>query len=492
MRTLFKNLLFFAVSGFLISNCSSSPKSALTFDSENYITKTLEVDGQTISYRAYEGIIYVTNPVDTTVQKLNFYVPSAYYEGESINDFTVESAPIFLPNNIGGYMAAKPGSPGMGRGGSVNAAAVALSKGYVVASPGARGRTSESVEGVFTGKAPAHIVDLKSAVRYLRFNDEAMPGDAEKIISNGTSAGGALSTLLGATGNNSEYDSYLKKAGAADARDDIFAVSAYCPITNLDHADMAYEWQFNGYNDYTKMNFSRDEDGNFTRTMVESSITKEQQEISALLKAEFPEYVNSLELNDENGNLLTLDSDGEGSFKELVKSYVIASAQTELDAGADLSSYTFLTIKNGDVTGIDFDKYLTYITRMKTPPAFDALDQSSPENQEFGTATIDKQHFTEFGLEHSLAENSSLADAQLVKMMNPMYYIADEGTQPAKHWRIRHGTKDRDTSLAISAILATKLKNLGYDVDYALPWDVPHSGDYDLDELFTWMDSITK
>ena len=51
---------------------------------------------------------------------------------------------------------------------------VALSKGYVVASPGARGRTE------LTGKAPAAIVDLKAAVRYLKANDKVMPGDAEK------------------------------------------------------------------------------------------------------------------------------------------------------------------------------------------------------------------------------------------------------------------------------------------------------------------------
>ncbi|MEC8483429.1 MAG: alpha/beta hydrolase, partial [Pseudomonadota bacterium] len=56
--------------------------------------------------------------------------------------------------------------------------------------------------------------------------------------------------------------------------------------------------------------------------------------------------------------------------------------------------------------------------------------------------------------------------------------------------RIRVGTKDRDTSLAISAILAAKLENTGHDVDYFMPWDVPHSGDYDLDELFAWIKSI--
>ena len=79
---------------------------------------------------------------------------------------------------------------------------MALSKGYVVASAGARGRTTKNNEGMYTGKVPAAIVDLKAAIRYLKFNDKKMPGDASKIISNGTSAGGAISTLLGATGNN--------------------------------------------------------------------------------------------------------------------------------------------------------------------------------------------------------------------------------------------------------------------------------------------------
>ncbi|MFM2342002.1 MAG: hypothetical protein RLZZ592_1655, partial [Pseudomonadota bacterium] len=31
----------------------------------------------------------------------------------------------------------------------------------------------------------------------------------------------------------------------------------------------------------------------------------------------------------------------------------------------------------------------------------------------------------------------------------------------------------------------------GIDVDLALPWDRPHSGDYDLDELFAWIDRVT-
>ena len=224
----------------------------LRFDPGKFTVKSLALNGKTISFRAYENIVYVKNPVDPRFQSMNIYVPAEYSEGKPIGAYTADTAPIFLPNTVGGYMPGPAGSPGQGFDGGPNAALVALSQGYVVAEPGVRGRTNVDEAGRYTGKAPACIVDLKAAVRYLRLNEKAMPGNAQKIISNGTSAGGALSVLLGATGNNADYEPYLKALGAAEAPDDIFAVSAYCPISNLDYADMAYEWLFNGINDFSK------------------------------------------------------------------------------------------------------------------------------------------------------------------------------------------------------------------------------------------------
>lgn len=37
-----------------------------------------------------------------------------------------------------------------------------------------------------------------------------------------------------------------------------------------------------------------------------------------------------------------------------------------------------------------------------------------------------------------------------------------------------------------------ELVNGGIDVDYHSPWDTPHAGDYDLEELFAWIDDICK
>ncbi|MCD8008958.1 MAG: hypothetical protein LUF68_08540 [Clostridiales bacterium] len=138
---------------------------------------------------------------------------------------------------------------------------------------------------------------------------------------------------------------------------------------------------------------------------------------------------------------------------------------------------------------MDWDGFVTAIVRMKSAPAFDALDLKSPENEEFGTETIPAKHFTPYGQANSEVE-SQLADEALIHMMNPTCYIGNADT--AKHWRVRHGAYDRDTSLAIPVILATLLQNRGFNIDFALPWGLPHSGDYDLDDLFAWIDGICR
>ena len=464
----------------------------INFDSSKYTVKTLTINGVTINYRAYEKIVYVKNPVDTKYETMNIFVPESYFSGQSINGYNLKTAPIFFPNQVGGYMPAEASTPGTGMDRTnPNSIFVALSKGYVVASPGARGRTTKDDNDKYTGKAPASIVDLKAAVRYLHYNDKLIPGNSNKIISNGTSAGGALSSLLGASGNNKDYEPYLEEIGAAKASDSIFAVSAYCPITNLENADMAYEWLFNGINDYKSLKITQSTDFKMERTFITGTMTDDHIKSSNILKSMFPKYLNSLNLKDESGKLLTLDSNGNGNFKDFIKSNIINSAQKALNNGNDLSKFNWLTIENNKVIDIDFDAYLRNMSRLKTTSAFDKFDLSSGENSLFGTSTIDAKHFTEYGQTNTTV-NSTMADSKIIKMMNPMNYINDKNSSTAKYWRIRHGSIDSDTSLAIPVILSTKLKNLGYIVDFAVPWGVPHSGDYDLNELFEWADKIVK
>ncbi len=505
-------LVLGAASAFAAGSAGSAGKEySLAFDPSAYAVKTATYEGQTFSYRAYEGIVYVRNPVDTAYQTLNFYVRAEFYEGRAVGGYTAETAPIWFPNSVGGYMPGPASAPGLNFEGKTNSLVVALSKGLVVAAPGVRGRTLQDASGTYYGKAPAVIVDLKAAVRYLRCNDAAMPGSAERIVSNGTSAGGAVSALLGATGNSADYEPYLEALGAADARDDIWAVSAYCPITNLDNADSAYEWLLGGLSS-TKAPEpmpigapgmpagAQAAPAGAAATAANpwgapagsgGALTEAQKQLSARLAANFPAYLNGLGLTAAGGKALTLGADGAGSFKDYLETLAFASAQAALKAGTDFSAFPFVTVKDGVAAGMDWDGFIAFMGRKKSVPAFDSLDASSGENNLFGTAAKNNQHFTAFGAAGDTAAASS-ADPAIVKMMNPMDYIGTAGTTTSRYWRIRHGTVDSDTSLAIPVILATYLADKGYSVDFALPWNVKHSGDYDLDENFAWIASLAR
>ena len=215
-------------------------------------------------------------------------------------------------------------------------------------------------------------------------------------------------------------------------------------------------------------------------------MTTEQVRLSALLKAEFPEYVNGLGLRGPDGALLRLDASGNGSFKDHVKGFVIASARKALASGQDLSSLTWVRIERGAVTDVDFEAYVRFAGRMKVAPAFDGQDLSSPENDLFGSETVKARHFTRFGRDRTTVPAAE-AEPPVVRMMNAVSYVGAAGATTARYWRIRHGSVDRDTSLAVPVILATKLENSGRAMDFSLPWGRGHGGDYDLADLFDWI-----
>lgn len=461
--------------------------------------------GEDVRYTAYENIFYVSNIEDSVYQTLNIYVPETLKNGNM--------TPIFLRTYIGGYMAATAKSPS-----ASDATGRALKEGYVVCIPGSRGANSTITKDgktIYTGIAPNGLLDLKAAIRYLRYNDNAIPGSAERIIIDGTSAGGAMSALVGSTGDRPEYDEYLRKMGAASTSDKVFASVCYCPITDLNHADMEYEWLYG-----------------CTNTGVRH-LNADQTTISNELAAECPNYINSLNLKDDAGNAITADN-----YKDYLKTFLIASAHKALEEGCEIPD-TIGIIRyaekpnfggrpvrrgNGDsrrapsfgpagmrprfnnqtdyVTDIILDKYLSYVasvTPLKTPPAFDQygvlIDTPTPENNVFGNSDGTPANFTDFSLRHRLHDINATLDKDMVQrvfIMNPMNFISENATSVAPHWFIRHGAKDRDTSFLVPINLATKLKNSGFDVNFFLPWNRPHSGDYNLDDLFNWIDNVTR
>ena len=482
----------------------TSAKISLVFDAKNYESMSTTVDNKEIKYRAFEYIPYVANPIDIDQQYMNIYVPEEYFNNGTINGYNTQTAPIFMPNAVGGYMPSQAMTPKV-ENGKPNSVLYALSRGYVVASPATRGRTNKASDGNFIGKAPAVIVDLQAATAYLHANDSTMPGNANRIITNGTSAGGAVSLLQGATGNNSDFQPYLQALGAATAATNVYAVSAYAPITNLDAADMAYEWSYKGITSFNKVTMGQGElpqanvGGNTAppqRTIQRVNLNADDIAYSNLLSEHFPEYVNNLQLHDSMGRVLKLDKNGNGTFKNYVKAFIIDAANKAQAKGTDLSKHTYLVRDNktGAIKDINWEAYNQFVSRSKAPGAFDSRSNDSGENSLFGTSTTDNNHFTITAALHDTTPNQDVyvENAKIVTMMNPMNYLGSPAATNARYYRIRYGTADSNTSVAIPLIVGARAQNLGYNVDMATPFGVDHSGDYDLDELFNWMDNIVK
>ncbi|MFF9772854.1 subtype B tannase [Streptomyces sp. NPDC013978] len=492
---------------------------ALTFDKDNYteLTTTITTDDGDVevTYHFYKAITYVTKPVNETYQSLNVSVP-VEIAGKAVD---ATNAPILFANSVGGYMPSSvaeatgvggggmTGMPGAGtdtgtgtgngtdtgsgsgsdevesggngqldqRGRSVSNAQLALAAGYVVVEPGARGRTLVDSDGRYYGVAPAAIVDLKAAVRYVRFNKGRIPGDTDRIVSSGTSAGGALSALLGASGDSPLYDAYLKEIGAADASDAIFASGDWCPITDLEHADMAYEWNW-GANKLA------------SGSLVDRTVSKE-------LTAAFADYQASLRLKAKGLGTLTVRNLDE----YLLKTFLEPSATKYLAALSDadrttyLASNTFITWSGGRAT-FSWADFLTHVgARKKDAPAFDAFDLSSGENNLFGKGTTKARHFTLYSLRHEGTASARLNGdlSETLKLMNPMPFLAKANPGRARHWWIRVGTKDSDTSLTVVGNLAARLENLGDDVDAAMYWDGGHGANEDAADFIQWIAKVT-
>ena len=101
----------------MVQSCTASPTSdKLTFNPAKYQKQELKYEGKTIKVRAYEKIVYVANPVDVNYEIMNIYIPEEYFNGKSVNGYTAETAPIFFPNQVGGYMPATPASTSMQQG----------------------------------------------------------------------------------------------------------------------------------------------------------------------------------------------------------------------------------------------------------------------------------------------------------------------------------------------------------------------------------------
>ena len=487
------------------------------------------------------GVVYVANPASLDYETLGIYVPGAYLEASANGDgtytasvksdaqvgqFTAATAPYVLPVNTPGFNASQ--APTWLADGIANY----TQAGMIYLQPGIRGRdnTTDSQGQEVVGGAPWGVTDLKAAIRYVRYNKDVLPGDTDKIVSFGHSGGGAQSAILGASGDSTLYNPYLEALGAAmkdkdgnPISDAPYGTMTWSPITSLDYADAAYEWNLGQFA--------------YSNTRAEGTFT---QALSQDLAKEYANYINQLGLKHE-GQALTLTESSEGIYTQgsyatylegvvnqslnnfladtsfpytsdgagpggLTESVTYETAQAYIDSlNAETQWVTYDAATNtAKISSLaDFAKYVK--TASKSVPAFDALDRSLAENAVFGVAEENELHFDQLvarllknnqakyesltdwnsqyvtDFESDLAKTDSLGKtiAERQDLYNPMFYLTSaysgyQTSKPAPHWRIRSGLSQGDTALTVETNLALALENQANgavkSVDFATVW----------------------
>jgi hypothetical protein len=525
----------------------------LQFDSSTVPSESFSVtldESTTVDITKYT-VTYVASPLEGAEMNgdnpFGYQSMAIYVSADAASD---QNAAIILSVNNGGWLRSELDwgfqgySPGMQAGDNFDSIndkiGAVLSRGYVYVDVGTRSRGAIGADGSFIGKAPAVVVDAKAAIRYLRLNDAVLPGDSEKIVITGTSGGGGLSTAVAASGNSPDFYSDLLAIGAAGfdtegrstLNDDVFAVIAYCPITDLGNADIAYEWQ---YNNLRTVGDSLAGPGG-GRPWAIPNLSQDMLEASDQLKQQYPDYLASLGLSFEDGTELTVDT-----MPDAITGYAKASVEAALAAGktvpdlgeawdttswpsraeAAVNDWFDIAEDGATVTVTSYENFLAYVkatANLKGAPSFDVSGTSemgsntaSGESNLFGAEDQDYSNFMQWAWNNNNVENddSGLDDtgmtweqfindselAQQIRLINPIAYLTEsENGDSAPHWYVRHGLRDRDTSFAVEMELFFAIMNdpAVSSANTALAYDTGHSGDYDVEEAYQWLDTVIE
>lgn len=536
-------------------------------------------DGET-DYYGLLNVVFEKNITSPQYQYMNILVPAGYLTTDAdgnvtginadaeIGGYTAATAPIIFNNECSGWNSSTPGKPG-----GWNKFAPYTSEGIIYISCGARSRNDtnglEGDEFESFGKAPTPVVDLKAGIIFLKANADAIPGNVDRIFSEGTSGGGQMSSMLGASGNMEEYYPYLYQVGAIGVEydeatdtytskydDSVYGCQCYCPIADIENADMAYAWMH--YEDGITSYVDNSTPGSSGETF---EFTPFQLELQNDLAKAFGAYINSLGLKDLEGNPLSFDVNEDGTINLRSGSYydaILANIANALKAYTDamnaeekakfeadmlaenLEGSPWLTIgedgsyKINDLTAFmkanifsSFDRATgtTSIVslsekRNKDIPSFDTLPASG-EGNAFGDADVNAVHFSASvgqvlkdnyakyaeleGFDSNVVDTyieQALSDgnvARQVSLMNATHILladaaGEQDSTPAQYWRTRNGTADEHTSFTIAYNLCLAANMNGKNVDYSLVWAMTHGHNEGTTTgtLVDWINSICK
>jgi len=256
-----------------------------------------------------------------------------------------------------------------------------------------------------------------------------------------------------------------------------------------------------------------------TRNLTEGT---DNYTISVQLASVFADFVNNVSFYDEDGNVLTLGASSSGYYNQSGTYYdwVMSLLETSLNnyisdnnlnASEYASNYSDVITYNSTSDTLSITSLSAFAQTFKVSNkelgAHDSLLLNNFDNEMFGL-DYNSSHFDTYlasivqNVNSTLYEqcnfegNFTLTDSfgntipQRLNMYTPIYYLmpyyGGNGTSNvAKHWRIRAGVEQPETSLASEVDLYLALQNYknvyngtNYttveDIDFSVTWGVGH------------------
>lgn len=517
---------------------------------------TVEHEGKVFHNSDTIGVFTSTKITNRRNQCMIVTVPAGYLavdeNGEvmgintetRINGYTAETAPVIFGINSIGW-----------RSGGPSVRPKYIDQGYVYASCGSRSCDAvDEGDGVTrSGKAPRMVTDYKAGIIQLRANADILPGNMDAIITVGASGSGQMSSIIGASGNMKEYYPYMFRdeipgvsydpstdTYSSRYSDAVLASMCYCPIADIENADIANAW----------MRFDSTTDGHGNPSPVDGrySFTDFQLKLQELEALAFVDYINSLGLVDFEGKTLTLDSPRSGTYYDAV----LKNISDSLNAFAEKTTFPCKVIKgfgprvvetpyssldefmaqygnyeswlkrneDGSFEVTDLAGFVigTKLVRNKNIPGFDSMDLST-ENTAFGDEHTTAVHFSPTvahvlkenyallsaldgfdkeavdryireGLDETIGYQTSLENATRLLLGKTALHPAD----PAKYFRTRNGTADEHISFSVAYNICLAAAKYGRNADYSLVWHMAHDDrEGTTTGTFTdWVDEIMR
>ena len=392
--------------------------------------------------------------------------------------------------------------------------------------------------------SPATIVDTKAAIRFVKYNIGMgnIPGDADKVVITGHSGGGALATIIGATGNSSDYAPYL--TNAAPATDDVYAVLASAPITDLPMADQAYEFTYGSYRENAPYNTEGIAAPNSKGYLTYDRPSDDLMQLSEKLSGDYAVYIEKMfglsadEFREKMAGLLEesiqheIDLNDEFNYDDTVKLrpetdtrgwYALDADGNVVKGSFDLDTYLPWVIANVNMNG---EIPLYYGNEAKGVIAFMGMGitggYTRNENNLFGT-TAQRYSIAYEDLWDRVTDKAAIgvdqydswdafwaAEGETVamqmKMVSPMPYLmgsdamwylsgmdhSGDESDVAPNWFVRQGMCDCDTSTATFPALKLAIEEAAAgDTNIYFGWERDHAmGQHYLPEFYAWLDNL--